>query len=66
VWSIGRTRQLIGRRPFDYAALDRAGSSVIISSEAEFKFVSDSEKPVAVEDDQHQTNTQTGKKCIWC
>ncbi|KAL5022512.1 hypothetical protein ScPMuIL_001667 [Solemya velum] len=45
-WTIERRRQLIGGRPFDYAALDGSGSALYLASDAQFKFVSDSLKPV--------------------
>ncbi|OWF48809.1 nudC domain-containing protein 1-like isoform X2 [Mizuhopecten yessoensis] len=60
-WSVERTRQLIGRKPYDYAAFDHTGSSVIISAAAEFKFVYDSSKPIQEEAAQEPGNGQNGK-----
>ncbi|XP_069112938.1 nudC domain-containing protein 1-like [Argopecten irradians] len=59
-WSVQRTRQLIGRKPYDYAALDHTGSSIILSATAEFKFVSDSSKPIQEETEQVPENGQNG------
>ncbi|XP_060079821.1 nudC domain-containing protein 1-like [Ylistrum balloti] len=57
-WSVERTRQLIGSKPYDYAALDHTGSSIIISAAAEYKFVSDSSKPVQEDTEQVLLNRQ--------
>ncbi|KAJ8310984.1 hypothetical protein KUTeg_011468 [Tegillarca granosa] len=65
-WAVGRTRQLIGRKPFDYAAVDHEGLHIIIAAEALFNFVSDSLKPVIdTEEAENGDSTEIGPEYTW-
>ena len=59
IWTVGRTRQLVSRKPFSYACLDRDGQSITIAGEAEFIFTQDSELPVL--SDEEKEEEKTGK-----
>ncbi|KAK3085443.1 hypothetical protein FSP39_003362 [Pinctada imbricata] len=48
-WKQERSRQLLGRRPFDYVAMD-SNQSVVIAAPSAFKFHFDSLKPVLEEE----------------
>ncbi|XP_060596729.1 nudC domain-containing protein 1-like isoform X1 [Ruditapes philippinarum] len=57
VWTLGRTRQLVSRKPFSYACLDREGHSITIAGEAEFVFTQDSELPVVSDEEKEEENS---------
>lgn len=50
-WCVERSRRLEGSKPYDYAALDKGGNSVLISASQRYKLVSDSVKPVQPDTD---------------
>lgn len=45
-------RQLLGKKPFYYAALSRSGQSITVAGEAEFIFTRDSEQPVVSDEEK--------------
>jgi len=59
---MSRTRQLLGRRPFHFAALGREGESISIAGEGKFAFTHDSEQPVVSDEEKEAENT--GKFCL--
>lgn len=63
-WVLERSRRLYGRRPFDYAALTKDGSAIIVAAEAGFVFDFDSLKPVRVEEPMETALNQQGSFCL--
>lgn len=59
-WVLERSRRLYGRRPFDYAALTKDGSALIVAAEAGFVFDFDSLKPVREEEPMETALNQQG------
>lgn len=59
-----RSRRLYGRRPYDYAALAKDGSTIIIAAEADFVFDFDSLKPVREEEPMETASNQQGSFCL--
>ena len=51
-----RTRKLISRKPYSYAALGHDGESLVIAGEDEFIFTFDSLTPVVVPDKKEMEN----------
>lgn len=50
-------RQLLGKKPFCYAALGRSGQSITVAGEAEFIFTRDSEQPVVSDEEKEMEGT---------
>ncbi|XP_048756118.1 nudC domain-containing protein 1-like isoform X2 [Ostrea edulis] len=67
-WVSERCRRLHGRRPYDYAALNKEGSALILGAEADFVFEYDSLKPIR-EEEPMETNSNgqgnTGPEYTW-
>lgn len=63
-WVLERSRRLYGRRPFDYAALTKDGSAIIVAAEAGFVFDFDSLKPVREEEPMETALNQQGSFCL--
>lgn len=64
-WVLERSRRLYGRRPFDYAALTKDGSAIIVAAEAGFVFDFDSLKPVREEEPMETALNQQEPEYTW-
>ena len=56
VWTVYRTRQLVSRRPFHYAAIDVDGQTLSIAGDAKFTFIRDSEIPVVSDEEKEEAS----------